>query len=694
MTTQQSNSMNAQTLPAIESGLSAQIVEPLTIATAQAFAPIIVRPDERLLVDLRADDSTFELELTGVQSSPSSVDTEGIWTPNGRIYRSARVTSPEAFEFMDRIPELGKNTRTTKHVYTAGATDYTALLIRDCWPANQVIYKSTQARQFVDMLVMRFSMHSRRARLAANFKLNHIVPVMPKAFVDHPELPLSDYQRAAVAFAYGCESTALFMDRGTGKTASAIGIMCTSAREMMAKSKMQRTLIISPNQVRTNWANEIRRFCTLPGRTTIIRGGKIERIRLLTLGIASAPDCAFSSVIMGYETATIMIEQLVRIPWDLVILDESHFIKSSATQRYKALVGLRECSRQRLALTGTPIGNSPMDLWSQFEWMGAGLSGFVSFKNFRAHHGVWEKSHDEFGVDKLIGIKNVPVLKERLARISFAVTKKEAGLNLPDKVYSMCEAEMTDLQAEWYKRIAEELVLEIESKLDGHPPDSVTATNILTSLLRLTQVTSGFIVTDAIIDSSTGAVVKPRQKKRIPGPNPKIDELMLLLLDEDRDPNAKSVVWCNFVEDIQHICEELTARGVVHGDYYGGTSEKDRENHVWRFNNDPAFKTLVCNPQTAGEGLNLLGYNPEKPDMTTYCDMEVYFSQNWSGISRSQSEDRAHRRGTRMPVQIIDLMVPGTVDEEIRKRVQGKLAMADLTLDIREILTNVLNLNF
>ena len=71
---------------------------------------------------------------------------------------------------------------------------------------------------------------------------------------------------------------------------------------------------------------------------------------------------------------------------------------------------------------------------------------------------------------------------------------------------------------------------------------------------------------------------------------------------------------------------------------------------------------------------------------------EIFFSQNWSAILRGQAEDRAHRRGTRMPVRITDLTVPGTIDEEIRQRVQGKISMAEALTDLRQILTNVLNI--
>ena len=96
------------------------------------------------------------------------------------------------------------------------------------------------------------------------------------------------------------------------------------------------------------------------------------------------------------------------------------------------------------------------------------------------------------------------------------------------------------------------------------------------------------------------------------------------------------------------------------------------------------------NPSSGGTGLNILGYDPTEPDKyETYTDTEIFFSTDWNAAKRSQAEDRAHRRGTRMPVRIIDLVVPGTIDEEIRARVAGKVQTAVMIQDVKEILTRL-----
>lgn len=666
------------------------VLEPLSVATRTALAPIYTAGADRLWLGLNDEGTEFQIVVFAL----SPVPTQSFVLRNGeRIYSSFYSPSIQALDAIKRIPEVRLDIRTNKR-YVA-ATDVSALVIHHNWPADKLIFADELTENTYRFLIARFLAQTSRAKLTAEFKLNGVVPPTPKYWVDHPALPLAPYQRVATQFSMWNEATGLFMDRGTGKTAATIQRICVEARKCRAEEKrMYRVLVVCPQQVRTNWQNELGRFATVKGKVTVIRGGQLERIRLLTHGIASKDEFGFSAIIASYDSAAIMIRQLTKIPWDLVVLDESHFIKSSATQRWKALIQLRENSKQRMILTGTPIGNSLMDLWAQLEFLGQGLSGYQRFKEFRANHGVFEPSGT--GVDRLVGVKNIAIIQERLARLTFSVTKAEAGLNLPDKVYDVYEVEMTPEQADWYNKLADSLTLEIESKLEAGPADSVTIESILTSLLRLAQVTSGFIRTDAVMDSSDPlglTVLRPKQIRRIDGANPKIEAVIEMVTAEDRDPNGKTIIWCNFVEDIRHLDEALTTAGVKHGTYYGATSERDREAAVTAFNNDPQFKVLICNPQTAGEGLNLLGYNPASATpQDSYCDHEIFFSQNWSAILRAQAEDRAHRRGTKMPLRITDLVVLGTIDEEIRKRVQRKQESANLTLDLREILANVLRI--
>tara|TARA_R110002096_G_C14661938_1_gene728405 strand:- start:16746 stop:18593 length:1848 start_codon:yes stop_codon:yes gene_type:complete len=612
---------------------------------------------------------------------------------------------------MERIPErdhVGRKPAVSHSLtWHLGATDFTALVIQHCWPEGKIVFKARldlpeqdEARLMYNFLITRFAAQGKRAAMAAQFKLDGSLPPVPRDWLVHKSLPLSDYQVAASYFCMGHDAAALFMDRGTGKTATAIHTLCMEARRVaIQEGRMQRVLVIVPNQVRSNWVREIRRFAVTRGKQVILEGGKLERIKRLTQACVPEPDCEWSVVIVGYDTLANSVDVMDKVPWDFVWSDESQKFKADYTGRWKAMLRIREASARRRILTGSPIGNSPMDLWTQLEFLGEGLSGFTTFKAFRKFYGEWiTVDTPTGGVEKLTGLKNTCLLQERLARLAFQITKAEAGLKLPDKVYVQREMTMTKSQADYYKKTAEELAVEIEDKATGKVMDAMSAEHHLTRLLRLAQITSGFVTWDAIVDPDSGEVVRPRKVQQINAENPKVEAVVSDLMEElDEDPLGKKIVFAIERESLvllhKRLSEELDKRGWQCGLYYGGTPQKHRDTIERAFNCDPQMKILVGNPQCMGEGLDLIGYDKEQPDSSeTYVDHEVFFSQNWSSLLRGQSEDRGHRRGTRVSVRISDYVVLGTIDEEIRDVVSNKQEMASRTLAVGRILESILGL--
>lgn len=541
--------------------------------------------------------------------------------------------------------------------------------------------------------------------MVAQFKQDKAVPEMPEDF-DEPEgTELAGYQKVAHQFAL-CESaSAWFMDRGTGKTICSISLVCTEAKltrrgelnPINGEGHMMRTLVVVPKHLRLNWQREFSKFATTPGKVTIIRGGKHKRVKLLTYSVKDDPDCAFSVAIIPYDTVSQDLDVLQYIPWDRIIVDESQYLKNQSSQRWKALRELRDLSARRLELTGSPIGNSYKDLYTQLEFGYHGNSGFGRYENFRSFHGKFNK--DGLlgnGVERLLGLENLPLLQEKLARFAYAVTKKEAELNLPDKIYDYYEVDMTKKQTEFYNKICSDLVVEIEDEEAGSVEGKrMTADHILTRLLRLAQITSGFVTWQEVVDPLTGDVISPKSVEQIDSiyENPKINAVVEMM--RDKPENEKTLIWSTSVEDIRAIHERLQAEGFRGETFYGATSSDDRVANEDAFNQDPRFKYLVLNPMTGGVGLNLLGYDVDNPDdgYDTYCGHEIFFCCNWSSLLRGQSEDRAHRRGTRRTVRITDLVITGTIDIDIRTRVAERQEMASLIQDVSAILQSVLGID-
>lgn len=683
------------------------IVEPLSEATKQTLKPLKLENRDALLIGTTEDGEHFTVEIIACDVVPFGPLTERM---QERVLSGARryTTATKIYIIQNPHYAVGWNARKwvrslvetkflTREKWMTAATDYIALMIHHCWPKKRLIFLDETAELLYCFLLKRFFSQSVRANLQAEFKLNEVVPEMPKDYIRHEKLPLSDYQEVALMMSLGQEATGLFMEQGTGKTPICIARVCLEAERHYKKTgKMLRVLIVVPRQVRGNWSNEFERFATVAGKITVIRGSKLKRTRLLTYAMKEEEDCFFSAIVASYDSVASDVEILEKVMWDLIICDESHKFKSSKTHRFKSLRRLRDRSKRRCILTGTPIGNTMMDLWAQFEFLGKGLSGFQAFDNFKKFHGKYETSYTgkETSVQKLSGVTNIPLIQERLSRITFSITKKEAKLNLPDKVYDTWEVDLTPQQTLYYRKLRDDLIIQLQS-------EKITADHILTKLLRLAQVCSGHIKIDNILDPETKVLLRRGNVRQIPGGNPKIDAVVEMLRDPERDPREKKVIWCCFREDIRAICERLDTESIVCGHYYGSTSDKMREENLYRFNNDSEFRVLVANPASAGEGLNLLGYDPHRNgdlDNEGYCGHEIFFSQDWSYIHRVQAEARAHRRGTRYPVRITDLVVPTvdddtSVDQKIRDRVSGKKAHAASIQDISSILQDVLGMD-
>lgn len=634
--------------------------------------------------------------------------------------------SHAASAFIQNVPE---NWRDESDAYNyqrrrLPITDYTVIKL-NLWPAERMVF-ADKATEFIFRAELAgLEDQDRGALQQADFKLHGSIPLevggLKRDNLESREYPLKEYQQTAVALSMRSLSYALFMEQGTGKTATAVGRVNVEATRLYKEhNRTLRVLVVCPSQVRLNWVNEFQKFGAVPGYVARVDGAQMKRLE--TVVDANSPKRlkgkAFTCCVTSFDAFSNDLDIYSLVAWDLVIYDESHYFKNSTTKRFKAIRKFRDNMNAHekredfrpfmaLAMTGTPITNHALDLFAQLEGIGEGASGFYTWKGFKGFHAEFidvGQTATGGAFKKLARLANVPLLQERLSRLSFRITKKEAMLNLPDKVYDVFEATMTPKQLKIYDKLATELFAQIEDDLSGEI-NTMEASNILTRLLRLSQITSGHVKYD---DADKAVQINENN-------NPKVDALMNLLLDENKTPAQKTIVWAIYREDIRVIERALK----LHNDnparkgpklgfatYFGDTPTRVRDQEVHRFNNDPECRVFIANPKCAGAGLNLLGYNPENPEdigeinysvtdagveeiRHSYTAHEVFFSQSFSMTERSQAEDRAHRIGCKMNLRITDLMVPGSIDEEIRKRVQGKIQNANVIQDLRNILSSL-----
>jgi SNF2 family DNA or RNA helicase len=333
----------------------------------------------------------------------------------------------------------------------------------------------------------------------------------------------------------------------------------------------------------------------------------------------------------------------------LLVIDESTVIKNPKALQTKAAFQLAEKAKYRRILTGTPITQSPLDMFAQAKFLHPEALGqrftYTAFKNSYALEEIVTMGARSFR--KIKGYKNLDDLTARLNNFSVRILKKDC-LDLPDKIYQNVYVDMTKEQ----QRLYDEMKASAISQLDSGEVTSVTSA--LTLLMKLQQIVSGFIKDD------NGDIHLLNSQR--------LDRLLGVL--EQSGNKSKHVIFCAFKANIEQIQGTLNkmAEGSVRS-YYGNTSLEERNRAVSEFNNDESVRFFVAS-SAASKGLTL-----------TASASTVYFSQSYSLETRLQSEDRIHRIGQQKTCTYTDLITRGTTDEMITKALKDKKDLSDLVMD-------------
>lgn len=651
------------------------IFQPLCKATEHLFRDVSIWPNDRIQLSIsKSDPNKFKALAYADRGDKQKAC-------------ASKQASRDFFLRIQERKEIGYGE------WLFAATDFNVLLISSIWPLSQIEFIDDKVKTMYEYLLLRFTQQTFNAINVAEYNEKGIIPNNLEGWVDHHEYPLTDYQKVAAFSACRSEGFAFFMEQGTGKTPSSIGVLMHEAKKKYLETgKMYRCIIVCPKNVKTNWQSEIHKFSTIPGKVVVLRGTKLNRIKQLVDVASEEKNCYFSVAISSYEAVHRTWEGIQLFQWDLGIADESDMFKSPTTKRAKAMLELRDKCKKRLALTGTPVNNSILDIYTQLEWLGYGMSGFLSWKNFRDFYNQYAENSGNYQGNKiLIGFQNLPILHERLTRCSFDISKKKAMPELPEKTYDVLEVTMSKKQKEVYVSLSKTLQAEIESSLDK--PTSITVNHVLTKLLRLNQITSGYMVSDKEYNDE-GELLNPNDS-RIHWFNeiPKLDELVDLLKSKSTD--EKTIVWTCWVPTIHKISERLNNENIKNVTYFGGTSDKNREKAQNDFNLDKSIRVFIGNPAAGGVGMNLPGYDSLNPhNHTTNADHTIYYACNWSYRQRAQSEDRNHGKGRcRGHVRYTDLITPSTIDMEILKRLKAKHETALEVRDVKQIMVQLSKFN-
>ena len=455
-----------------------------------------------------------------------------------------------------------------------------------------------------------------------------------------------------------------FWEMGCAKTK----VMIDTAAWLFLKGEIDGVLVITDKGVYRNWADyeiPIHMMEGIPARVRVWQStcGKKAQHEVNQLLIARE-DC-LDILIMNVEAfahdkAPTFAQAFLDSHYGMTIIDESDSIAHATAKRTKAILDLRDLSPYRRILTGTPIADSPLAVYTQAEFLKPGLLGYNSFVAFRAEYahlmlmdlGPGKKFY------KITGYKNVDKLQKSMQSWSSRLLKTDC-LDLPDKVYEVFHIEHTPEQARIYNQLKEEALTQLEA-------GTISSTSAMTTLTKLHQINCGHVKIDKLDTEEEGQTVDI--------PSNRVAGLLALL----HKVKGKVIIWACFRRDFDLIGEALTKEFGIESwvNYYGGTEQNQRPENVKRFKTEDSCRFFLSNPTTGGRGITLVE-----------ASYAIRYSYGWRLSPILQSEDRNYRKGQINSCTYVDLCTPGTIDVKIRASHRAKRELSSSILDnLREVL--------
>ena len=417
-------------------------------------------------------------------------------------------------------------------------------------------------------------------------------------------------------------------EMGLGKTLQTLAFL--ELRRKESKTKLP-SLVLCPTSLVINWMDEGKKFA--PGLKMLALHGAGRKTML-----SKIPD--YDLVVTSYALLRRDIAEYEKLEFDSVVLDEAQSIKNRSSQTAVCVKKLT-CDH-RLVLTGTPLENSLLDLWSIYDFLMPGYLGTAT--DFRDRY--------EIPVAKLGDERAQQRLRQRVRPFLLRRTKAEVARDLPAKIEQVSWCELTDEQKGVYRQILEEGRKQV-SELAGKASGGRDRIAVLTVLMRLRQACCHL----GLLPQNGKAWTEPSGKM----------EYFLDRLDEAISGGHRMLVFSQFVSLLKLVQEELRRRKVPHCYLDGGTV--DRAGEVDRFQRNQDIPVFLISLKAGGTGLNLTG-----------ADTVIHFDPWWNPAVEDQATARAHRIGQNKIVSSYKLIARDTVEEKIVRLQEKKKELFKGTL--------------
>ena len=455
------------------------------------------------------------------------------------------------------------------------------------------------------------------------------------------------YQRAGIHFASTREATLFGDEMGLGKTIQAIGVLNTD-------QTLRRILIVCPASLKMNWQRELRKWLT-------------RELSVLIVDSSWWPS-GFDINIINYDILAKYHERLRSEEWDCIVIDEAHYLKNPQAKRTKALLGSRKTreadevrpvtARRRIAMTGTPIPNRPIEVQPILQWLDPRDRHWSFFTFAKLFAGA---SKGAFGWD-FSGASNLEGLQEAM-RSSVMIRRKKADVlkDLPAKRRAIVLLEATGACAEF---------VDGENELWDANEARMEALRVRVELAKASDDPDEYTVAVAALSAAAKVAFTEMSELRHRTAVAKVPQVIEHITTALETEGHKLVVFAHHKDVIAAIMDALEAAEIKAVKVTGDDGMMERDRAVMTFQNDPGTRVFVGNIQAAGVGLTL-----------TAAAHVVFAELDWVPGNVTQAEDRCHRYGQRDSVLCQHLVLDGSLDSKMAATLIAKQEIADQALD-------------
>jgi SNF2 family DNA or RNA helicase len=455
------------------------------------------------------------------------------------------------------------------------------------------------------------------------------------------------HQLDALEASWDKENFAYFMEMGTGKSK----VLLDNAAVLYDKGLINGLLLIAPKGVYKNWYDsEIPTHLPdhIEKKVVLWKTSDKSKKQQQILNTMFETGTDFHILIMNVESfskgdGVKFAQKFLMCHKAMIAIDESTTIKTPTSNRTKSILSLRELAKYRRILTGSPVTKSPLDLFSQCQFLDPWLLSHQSYYTFKARYAITRKIEVQGRrVEIVVGYRNLAELSEKIKPFSKRILKEDC-LDLPAKSFIKHTVELTKEQKKVYEQMKKEAIAFLDGKMQS------TAT-IMTQLMRLHQITCGHFTAD-------DGTIKDL-------PCSRLTELMSIL----ENVEGKAIIWSHYTHDVERIINKIKE---VYGDdsvvdYYGATDSDQRSINIKKFQTDDNCRFFVGTTHTGGYGITL-----------TAGSTMIYFSNGYDLEKRQQSEARIDRIGQTKKMTYIDIISQDTIDERIVKALRNKVNIAN-----------------